>query len=322
MSLTEAESLFKKSLDSSRGFLEIFSQKARAWFQAARMPSQIYIFLPLLLGQSMAYAQGSFSWEIFFLCHIYGLSVQLFIVFANDIADVETDIKNRTHNIFSGGSRVLVNNALSVKSLALAACFFGIVCLVTGLALGWTGRNWGPLMLILCGLALLWAYSYRPLRLSYRGGGEFLQMAGVGGLLPVIGYLAQHGSLDGISWPLMGLMLLLAFTCAMSTSLPDEPSDRLSSKRSSAVIFGNRINQRIILALNGTALPVLLLMPAAGVRSADLVFIFLACFVLWFSGFLFLDNRPGSRGLLIFVALNVGFSMTFMAGLSLALFFR
>jgi len=323
MGLSRAELNPRKGRDKDKGpFTSLFSARTRAWLQASRMPSQIYIFLPLLLGQSMAHAQGSFSWKIFAICHLYGLFVQLFIVFANDIADVKTDSKNRTHNIFSGGSRVLVDKSLHPKSLALAACVFGLLCVFAGLLIGWSWNNWGPFLLILMGLVLLWAYSFRPFRLSYRGGGEFLQMLGVGCLLPVIGYMAQHGSLSCISWPLMGLMLLLSLSCAMSTSLPDEPSDRMSSKKSSTVIFGNRINQRIILFLNGIALSVILLMPAAGICRPDYLYIFLACFVLWIAGVRFLDYRPGSRGLLVFVALSVGFSLIPMAGFSMALFFR
>jgi len=300
----------------------LFSGGAQVWLKASRMPSQLYIFLPLLLGQSMAFTQGSFSWKVFVLCHLYGLFVQLFIVFANDIADLDTDTINRSYNVFSGGSRVLVNNLLPVKTLIMAACFFGFLCVIIGFALGWIYQNWGPLFLILTGLVLLWAYSYRPLQLSYRGGGEFLQMLGIGGLLPVMGYLSQHGSLSDISWLLVGLMVLLALTCAMCTSLPDEPSDRISSKRSSTVFFGSRNNQRIIIALNGVALPVILLVPAAGSRGLENLYIFLACFILWAASIRFLDNRPGSRGLLVFVALCTSFSLTPMAGFSMTLFFR
>ncbi len=323
MGLKRSETNSGKSRVKGRGLSAyFFSGSPRAWIQASRMPSQLYIFLPLLLGQSMAYAQGHFSWRIFVLCHLYGLSVQLFIVFANDVADVETDTINRTYNIFSGGSRVLVDRSLSRRSLALAALSLGFFCVIIGVVLGWFWNNWGPLLLILAGHLLVWAYSYRPLRLSYRGGGEFLQMLGVGGLLPVMGYLAQSGSLSIISWPLIGLMLLLALTCAMSTSLPDEPSDRKSSKKSITVIFGNWINQRLILVLNGFALALILFVPAAGTRGLENLYIFLVCTVLWASGIPLLDSKPGSRGLMIFVALCVGFSLTPMAGFSMALLFR
>ncbi len=322
MGLKRSEYKSGRSRVKGRGLSAYFlSGIPRAWLQASRMPSQLYIVLPLLLGQSMAYAQGHFSWKIFVLCHLYGLSVQLFIVFANDVADLETDTINRTYNIFSGGSRVLVDNSLSRTSLALAAFLFGFFCVFIGVALGWFWNNWGPLLLILTGHLLVWAYSYRPLRLSYRGGGEFMQMLGVGGLLPVMGFLAHSGSLSSISWPLVGLVLLLALTCAMSTSLPDEPSDRISSKKSSTVIFGNRINQRLILVLNGFALTLILLVPAAGSRGLENLYIFLACTVLWASGIPLLNSKPGSRSLMIFVALCVGFSLTPMAGFSIALLF-
>ena len=67
----------------------------KAWLQAARLPSQMYIFWPLLLGQALAMGEG-FSWEVVLVCHFYGLVSQLYIVFANDVADMATDRRNFT----------------------------------------------------------------------------------------------------------------------------------------------------------------------------------------------------------------------------------
>ncbi len=284
------------------------------------MPSQAYIFLPLLMGQAMAFAQGEFSWSVFFICHLYGVFVQFYIVFANDVADVETDRLNSTYTIFSGGSRVLVDDTLSTKSLSSAACSCALLCVFAGGLLTWLSSGWGPLLLVLLGLALLWAYSFGPFRLSYRGGGELLQMLGVGGVLPMVGYLAQHGSLSGISWPYIGLMLLLALSCAMSTSLPDEPSDRLSSKMSSSVILGGRLNQRVVLTFNAWAFFLLVLFMLHGLSSTGMCLMAMLCLALWFAGVWFLDQKPGSFGLSVFVACSVSFSLLPMAGLSLALF--
>ncbi|MFN2267948.1 MAG: hypothetical protein ABR533_06700 [Desulfonatronovibrio sp.] len=82
-----------------------------AWIQASRVPSQAYIFLPLLMGQSMAFAQGKFTWTVFFICHLYGIFVQLFIVFANDVADEETDRLNSTFTVFQAapGSWLMIS---------------------------------------------------------------------------------------------------------------------------------------------------------------------------------------------------------------------
>lgn len=229
--------------------------RVAAWLQAARLPAQLYIFWPLLLGQSLATAQGmSLSWSALLACQGYGLAMQLFIVFANDVADKETDALNRTATPFSGGSRVLVNGVLTPEELGRAALACAMVCLLLGLVLRVLSGTWTPSLLILTGLGLLWAYSFRPLRLSYRGGGEILQMFGVGTILPLIGYSAQSGGLTGMDWTMLGPLLPLSLACAMSTALPDAPSDAQSAKRTSAVVFGVRTAQDLILVLNILAL--------------------------------------------------------------------
>ncbi|MFN2267949.1 MAG: prenyltransferase, partial [Desulfonatronovibrio sp.] len=168
--------------------------------------------------------------------------------------------------------------------MSVAAFISAVLCVLAGVLLTWLSSGWGPLALILSGMALLWAYSFGPFRLSYRGGGELLQMLGVGGVLPMVGYLAQHGSLAGISWPYMGLMLLLALSCAMSTSLPDEPSDRLCLKRSSSVILGSCLNQRVILALNALAFFLLVFFIIHGLSFTGMYIMALLCLALWLAG--------------------------------------
>ena len=54
------------------------------------------------------------------------------------------------------------------------------------------------------GLLLLWAYSFAPLRLNYRGGGELLEAAGLGGVMPLIGYATLR-----VEWDYEELLLLV-----------------------------------------------------------------------------------------------------------------
>ena len=109
------------------------------------------------------------------------------------------------------------------------------------------------LSLAVLALGLLWAYSYPPLRLSYRGGGELLQMLGVAGVLPLYGYLAQGGALEAFPWALTAMLLPTHLACAISTALPDEPSDRLGDKRTWAVHVGGERAAWTILALNAVS---------------------------------------------------------------------
>ena len=295
---------------------ELATPAWRAWLQAARLPSQMYIFWPLLLGQALAMGDG-FSWEVVIACHLYGLASQFYIVFANDVADMATDRRNFTFTLFSGGSRVLVEGLLSRRQLARAAVLCATLSALCGVFLGVRHGAWLPLPLIVFGLALLWAYSYPPLRLSYRGGGEYLQMVGVGLVLPLIGYSAHAGTLDGLPWQLMPLMLALSLSCAMATALPDEPSDRADGKRTHAVRFGLAGSRRVILRLNVLALAWLVLVPLPGAPLPARAALALPCLALWLAGLRHPGARPGERGMLLFVTAQVAFSLTPMIGLAI-----
>lgn len=221
-----------------------------AWLRAARLPSQTYLALPLLLGQLAAWALlGNWNWTVFVLLHLYGLAQQLFIVFANDWADEATDRDNLTATRFSGGSRVLVEGRLTSAALLLGAWLMLLLALALAALVTWMTGQFGILLLALCGALLMWAYSFPPLRLSYRGGGELLQMLGLGAVLPVMGWLGQGGALINVPWPLIGLLMLLALITAVGSALPDVPSDQRANKRTLAVIHGLQPARRFALVL-------------------------------------------------------------------------
>ena len=206
-----------------------------AWVQASRLPSQSYIAPPLLLGQLLAWHQsGDWSWTAFALVQLFGVFDQLYIVFANDVADEEGDRGHRAPTLFSGGSRVLVEGILPRAALLRAAWGCAALAALCALALAILQSFVALFGLGLIGLWLLHAYSFPPLRLSYRGGGELLQMFGVGALLLALGYGAQAGSWAGFPWAMLGVSLPLALSTAVATTLPDVAADRAAAKRTFA----------------------------------------------------------------------------------------
>jgi 1,4-dihydroxy-2-naphthoate octaprenyltransferase len=223
----------------------------QAWLKAARLPSQTYIAFPLLFGQMIYLVQwGQLDILMIVLVQAFGLLDQFYIVFANDYSDWETDQKNDTYNMFSGGSRVLVDGELNRGQLGAAAWITSLGAIgITGL-ISYLNGTWIALILGVVGVLLLWGYSFKPFLLSYRGGGEFLQMAGVGGVLPLLGYVAQNGgSLEGFPWLLLAVTLPISLACGITTSLPDRPSDLGSSKNTSAVLLGQKGAQSLALIL-------------------------------------------------------------------------
>jgi len=224
--------------------------------------AQLNIALPLLFGQALAFAAlGRFSLGWMYLAGVFGVLVQLVIVFVNDFADRETDKINTTFARFSGGSRVLPEGKLAPATLRRAALVALAVMMSASVGLAFAGRPWAPLLAFAAAL-LVWAYNHPPLRLAYRGHGELLQGLGTGVVLPLVGYYFQAGTFVGLTWTALVPMLLLGYVGNILTALPDVPSDRASGKRSYPVRRGQWLARRHALellamatAMSGLVLP-------------------------------------------------------------------
>jgi len=295
--------------------------KIATWIKASRLPSQSYIFFPLLLGQAIYYSQtGTFNTAIFILLHLYGLFIQLFIVYANDRADIKTDSLNKTYNIFSGGSRTLVNGHITKHENSLAILIVIAGNAAVGIILTIFYQRVMALPLIALSLGLLWMYSFNPVKLSYRGGGEILQMLGVGLVLPVFGFYGQSDTLNTFPLYTLAFILPCQLACAIATSLPDQPSDRASSKKTASVLLGLPKAKFCILMLIALSLIIFFLLSPALLQHTAAVF---TLPMLCFMGMLKMHRAspPGSKRLNFFVTSAVGANVLLMAG-STVLFFN
>ncbi|MBA3548021.1 MAG: prenyltransferase [Nannocystis sp.] len=252
-----------------------------AWIQAVRPLAQLNIALPLLFGQALAFAAlGRFSLGWMYLAGLFGLLVQLVIVFVNDFADRETDRINTTFARFSGGSRVLPEGKLSPALLRRAALVALAAMMLMSVAVGFAGRPWAPVLALAAAL-LVWAYNHPPLRLAYRGNGELAQGLGTGVVLPLVGYYFQAGTFTGLNWAALVPMVLLGYVGNILTALPDVPSDKASGKLSYPVRRGQWLARRHALellamatAMSGLVLPglptwgaVVIAVPVLGVAA-------------------------------------------------------
>jgi 1,4-dihydroxy-2-naphthoate octaprenyltransferase len=75
-------------------------------------------------------------------------------------------------------------------------------------------------------------------------------MVGVGVVLPLIGFAAQAHSLELFPWWVLLLLLPLQYACAITTALPDEPSDRQSKKRTMPVLIGGTTARVAVVVFN------------------------------------------------------------------------
>ncbi|MDR5658389.1 prenyltransferase [Serpentinicella sp. ANB-PHB4] len=298
--------------------------KAEAWTKASRIPAQMFIFPSLLLGQIIHFSMHKeFNWLVFVLIHTYGLLMHLFIVYANDYADYETDRQNKTFTPFTGGSRVLIEGYLSKKNILYGAVVMAIMCLFIGVLLSFYIGNAFILLLVIAGILLLYAYSFSPMKISYRGFGELLQMIGVGLVLPLIGYLSQGGNINAFPWTIIIIILPSQLAMAISTSLPDEPSDRLSSKRTSVVILGHyKAKLLIILLYTVSFISILIYQRGTLINLSGIIFSLITSVLILLQLFI-LSNysiKPGSKMITYFVLLSILTNTVIVLGLSYIIF--
>lgn len=228
--------------------------KIRAWIQAFRPAAAVNVMLPLFLGGSLGYLLDEYEsiphlGLTFFLLFIYALLFQGTIVFLNDYADVEADRMNDLPSLFAGGSRVIQDQLLAPQDLKSK----GLICaggtIAIGALLSSVSMNGIPLLLTVLGLLLLYSYSFRPLRLNYRGGGEFLQVIGVAIILPIIGYTSMEANnfagywgdtinrLAEFMWNIRAYILFQS-AAAIAITLPDIKGDIAANKNTLASKVG------------------------------------------------------------------------------------
>ena len=99
--------------------------------------------------------------------------------------------------------------------------------------------HWGILLFVGWGMASATEYSLPPVKLSYRGGGEFLVLVTYGIALVWAGYFAQAGpAYSPLVWVLSTPIGFAVFSLITITQFPDLEADRKAGKRSLVIVFG------------------------------------------------------------------------------------
>ena len=194
------------------------------------------------------------------------------------------------------------------------------LCIICGIMLTVFFQRGLAVPIIIVALGLLWLYSYPPARISYRGAGEILQMLGVGLVLPVFGYYAQSGSIHGFPFGLLPVILPTQLACAMATSLPDEPSDRLSGKQTSTVLLGAKTTKYSILFLNAISIASIPFVSWFSSGDIRMYLLLVIPFFAAFSKMFVINSGPGSFKLTVFVFLSVLITLSLMAGMTILFF--
>ncbi len=172
-------------------------------------------------------------------------AIVAYIVLLNDYFDRDIDGLKRRLFPNAGAKKTIPDRILSATSVLLGGIVAGGLALGLGFGLeDWLGRPFlGEFTLV--ALVIFAAYSAPPLKLNYRGGGELLEMLGVGFWLPVLhAYLQAGMGVESVlwlprAWPILIGFSMLALSSALASGLADERSDRRGGKRTFVVRYGN-----------------------------------------------------------------------------------
>lgn len=214
------------------------SQRDR-WLFALKPASWPKLLVPAGLGQAIGIAvHGTVDPVGLVLGVLFTVCVLVAVVLLNDYGDQEVDALKRRLFPEASGLKTIPDEILEPESVLWA----GLGATVTAFGVALAAQLFLPrpgLMLAsgVC-LLLLWAYTFAPLRLNYRGGGEVLEMLGVGFALPWWNAYVQSGASVPGGLVVLPAFALLCLASALASGLADEASDRLGGKRTFTTMFG------------------------------------------------------------------------------------
>jgi 1,4-dihydroxy-2-naphthoate octaprenyltransferase/chlorophyll synthase len=170
----------------------------------------------------------------------------LFVVFLNDWGDRRVDRIKRQMFPDDCSPKTIPDEILPARAVLGAGIFAGLLALgIAGYAQITLDRS-GVLAAAVGMLALFVPYTFTPLRLNYRGGGEWLEGLGIGVALPCFHLFLQSGELWLRSLWLLPGFAMLALASAVASGLADEQSDRRGGKRTYVSEYGNRAARALI----------------------------------------------------------------------------
>ena len=211
------------------------------WLYALKVSSWPKLLAPVVLGQAIGgVSAGHWNPHASLFAVAFAITLTCAIVLLNDYSDRVIDTLKRQIHPHGCSPKTIPDGILGAESvliggLAAAALSLGIAAL----AEPWLNRP-GLLLAAASALAIFLAYSFRPLRANYRGGGEYLEMLGVGIVLPWLSAYIQGGDpTPALAWALLPGLALLALASAVTSGLADEVSDRLGGKTTFASRYGN-----------------------------------------------------------------------------------
>ena len=217
----------------------------KAWILAARPKTLAAAATPVLIGCSLAAADGAFQWIPAILCFLFAFSMQIDANFINDYYDY---LKGSDREDRLGPERACAQGWITLSAMkkgmiitTLLSCFWGLLLL----------RYCGLEMIPIGMLCVLFAFLYTagPYPLAYHGWGDVLVIVFFGFVPVGCTYytMAHDWTWDvTIGCAACGLVSDLLL---MLNNYRDREQDKISGKRTLIVRFGEKAGRYAYLLL-------------------------------------------------------------------------
>lgn len=214
------------------------------WLRAMRLQFYPMTWLAYSLGAVAAAGGAALQSSIYWLGFAVLVLLEMATVFTNELVDYDSDRRNAHAGPFNGGSRVLVEGAISARALRRGAVIvIGGALLLAGvtMALAPSGSALAAGAVVAVFGAMALGYTLPPPMLAYRGAAEFTVAATHSTGPVLLGHLLQGGALLAPAPWLLSVPLLLGILPAITlAAIPDSEADRAVGKRTLAVRRGSQ----------------------------------------------------------------------------------
>jgi 1,4-dihydroxy-2-naphthoate octaprenyltransferase len=221
-------------------------KKTFAWVKTMRPQFYIMALIGYTMGVLVAYGiTREFNLTRYILGYIFLFLVQLSTVFTNNYYDYDSDRINRNSSVFTGGSRTLVEGKITISELkkGIIISLFAILILSIVLLLNAGKERVIQTGVFMCiGLLLGLGYTVPPLKLCYRGLGEFDVGLFFSFYVIHFGYILQRETWSARLLWWLGIPLFFSTFAAITLSgIPDRRADQAVSKQTIAVRLGSHL---------------------------------------------------------------------------------
>ncbi len=217
---------------------------SKQWIAALSSRLWTGMVMAFLLGQTLGmYEVGYLEPSLSVLMFIYLLSFTSSIIFLNHYMDIKSDAMKVDMNANALRYRFFP----SKNALRNAGVSLGLFSMLILGGLSYFHHHYMVSGLGIIGWVLFLMYSFSPIRMNYRGGGELLELLGLAVLLPIFSISIYHQEL--FTNDLFSLILpfsLLIMGNSVAHSLTHIKSDRYSGKTTLATVSGFKTSRIFI----------------------------------------------------------------------------